>query len=98
MDPNCLVETGYRTLERNQTHCYLISGLLQKCNTLFDYKFGTVKGVQANKLAVKPDAKPEFCRAQTTPYALCEAIEKDLICLQQPGVIESVNTVVGLCL
>ena len=50
-----------------------------------------MKGVQENKLAVKPDAKPEFCRAQTAPYVLYEAIEKDLICLQQPGVIESVK-------
>ena len=46
-------------------------------------------GVQA-KLAVKPDAKPKFCRARTAPYALCDAIEKDLTRLQQLGVIESV--------
>ena len=46
-----------------------------------------MKGVQA-KLAVKPDSKP---RAQTAPYALCEAIEKDLSWLQQLGVIESVK-------
>ena len=47
-------------------------------------------GVQA-KLAVKPDATPKFCRARTAPYALRDAIEKDLMRLQQLGVIESVK-------
>ena len=47
-------------------------------------------GVQA-KLAVKPDAKPKFCRARSAPYALWGAIEKDLDRLQQLGVIESVK-------
>ena len=49
-----------------------------------------MKGVQA-KLAVKPDAKPKFCRVRTAPYALREAIEKDLSLLQQLGVIKSVK-------
>ena len=64
--------------------------LLQKYRTLFNDQLGTMVGVQA-KLAVKPDAKPKFCRARTAPYALCDAIEKDLTRLQQLGVIESVK-------
>ena len=67
-----------------------LDGLLQKYNTLFDNKLGTMKGVHA-KLAVKPDSKPKFCRARTAPYALREAIEKDLNRLQQSGVVESVK-------
>ena len=47
-------------------------------------------GVQT-KLAVKPDAKPKFCRARTAPYALQDAIEKYLIRLQQLGAIKSVK-------
>ena len=49
-----------------------------------------MKGVQA-KLAVKPDSNSKICKAQTTPCALCEAIEKDFSQLQQLGVIESVK-------
>ena len=64
--------------------------LLQKYRTLFNDQLGTMVGVQA-KLAVKPDAKPKFCRARTAPYALRDAIEKDLTHLQQLGVIESVK-------
>ena len=67
-----------------------LDGLLQKYNTLFDNKLGTMKGVQA-KLAVKPDSKPKFCRARTAPYAPHNAIEKDLSQLQQLRIIESVK-------
>ena len=67
-----------------------LEGLLQKYKTLFDNELGTMIGVQA-KLAVKPDAKPKFCRARSAPYALRDAIEKDLNRLQQLGVIESVK-------
>ena len=67
-----------------------LEGLLQKYKTLFDNELGTMIEVQA-KLAVKPDAKPKFCRARSAPYALRGAIEKDLNRLQQLGVTESVK-------
>ena len=64
--------------------------LLQKYRALFKNELGTMVGVHA-KFAVKPDAKPKFCRARTAPYALRGAIENDLNRLQQLGVIESVK-------
>ena len=64
--------------------------LLQKYRTLFSDELGTMVGVQA-KVAVKPDATPKFCRARTAPYSLRDAIEKDLMRLQQLGIIESIK-------
>ena len=69
MDLHCSVETGYRTSsfigKKSKEIKHVVTsldGLLQKYDTLFDNKFGTMKGVQA-KLTIKPDAKPKFCRA-----------------------------------
>ena len=67
-----------------------VDGLLHKYQALFNDELGTMTGVQA-RLSVKPDSTPKFCRARATPYALREAIEKDLTRLQQMGVIESVK-------
>ena len=49
-----------------------------------------MSGIEA-KLSVKSDAVPKFCRARPVPYALKEAIEKDLERLDAMGVIEKVN-------
>ena len=46
---------------------------------------------RTQKVAVKPDATPKFCRARTAPYSLHDAIEKDLMRLQQLGIIESIK-------
>jgi len=51
-----------------------LDGILQKYKTLFNDKLGTMTGVQA-QLAVKPEAKPKFCRTQTAPYSLHDAIK-----------------------
>ena len=61
-----------------------------KYRALFKDELGTMTGVQA-RLSVKPDSTPKFCRARATPYALREAIGKDLTRLQQMGIIESVK-------
>ena len=62
-----------------------VDGLLHKHHALFKDELGTMTGVQA-WLSVKPDSTPKFCRARATPYALHEAIEKDLTRLQHMGV------------
>ena len=46
-----------------------LDGILQKYKTLFNDELGTMTGVQA-QLAVKPEAKPKFCRARTAPYSI----------------------------
>ena len=47
-------------------------------------------GVTA-KLHIKSDTVPEFCRARAAPYALRDAIEKDIKRLQNLGVLEKVQ-------
>ena len=44
---------------------------------LFNDELDIIVEVQAS-LTVKLDAMPKFCGAQTAPYALHDAIEKDL--------------------
>ena len=46
--------------------------------------------IEAN-LSVKSDAVPKFCRARLVPYALKEAIKKELERLKAMWVIEKVN-------
>ena len=46
-----------------------------------------MKGIYA-KLTLKPDAEPKFFKPRPVPYALRDAIEKDLECLESLGVIE----------
>ena len=60
MDPHCLVETVLDWKEMKHVVTSL-NGLLQKYSTLFNNKFGNMKGMQT-KLAVKPDAKPNFAQ------------------------------------
>lgn len=67
-----------------------LDGLLQKYKDIFKDELGTLKGVYA-KLVIKPDATPKFFKPHSVPYALKEAIERDLQQLQKLGVIEKVN-------
>ncbi len=63
---------------------------MEKYKDLFREELGTLKGVQV-KLTLKPGATPKFFRPRAVPYALREAVEKDLARLEQLGVIEKVN-------
>ena len=65
--------------------------ILEKYETIFQEKLGTIKGVSA-RLELKSDARPKFCKARAVPYALKEAIENDLNRLEGLGIIEKVNT------
>ena len=47
-------------------------------------------GVTA-KLHIKSDTVPKFCRARAAPYALRDAIEKDINRLQKLGVLGNVT-------
>ena len=51
--------------------------LLDKYSVLFQNELVTISRIEA-KLSVKSDAVLKFCRARSVPYALKEAIEKDL--------------------
>ena len=67
-----------------------LESLLQRYHTLFKDELGTMVGVTA-KLHIKSDTVPKFCRARAAPYALRDAIEKDINRLQKLGVLEKVQ-------
>ena len=67
-----------------------VDQILEKYETIFQEKLGTIKGVSA-RLELKSDARPKFCKARAVPYALKEAIENDLNRLAGLGIIEKVN-------
>ena len=64
--------------------------LIAKFPEVFKEGLGTVKGCQV-KLSVKEGAKPKFFKPRSVPFALKEAIEKDLDRLEQLGVVTKVN-------
>ncbi|KAL5463984.1 hypothetical protein EMCRGX_G032937, partial [Ephydatia muelleri] len=68
----------------------MLDSLLKRYHEVFQSGLGTLKGVHA-KLQVKPNAVPKFFKARTVPFALREAVEKELDRLEQEGVIKKVD-------
>eukprot|EP00731_Ephydatia_muelleri_P017067 Em0010g165a len=68
----------------------MLDSLLKRYHEVFQGGLGTLKGVHA-RLQVKPNAVPKFFKARTVPFALREAVEKELDCLEQEGVIKKVD-------
>ena len=67
-----------------------LESLLQKYEEVFRKEVGTMQRFKA-KLVVNPGAKPRFCRPRSVPYALREAIERELDRLESEGVVERVS-------
>jgi len=67
-----------------------VDQLLDQYKDVFSSELGTLKGIYA-KLTLKPDAKPKYFKPRPVPYALRDAIEKDLERLENLGVIEKVS-------
>ena len=56
---------------------------------VFKEELGTLSGFKV-KLSLKQGTKPQFCRARQVPYALRDAVNRELQRLESLGVIESV--------
>ena len=67
-----------------------VERLLQKCKAVFEEGLGVMNTFEA-KLQVKEGAKPKFCKARPVPFALKEAIERELDRLEADGVLEKVT-------
>ena len=72
------------------SHVKVLDSLLRKYHEVFQGGLGTLKGIQA-RLQVKPNAVPKFFKARAVPFALREAVEKELDRLEQDGVIKKVD-------
>lgn len=62
-----------------------VAQLCDKYAAVFSDQLGVVKGVKA-KIQVSEKAVPKFCKARPVPYALREAVDKQLTELEKQGV------------
>ncbi len=64
--------------------------VLDKHQAVFRESLGTLKDFQAT-IYVDPNAKPQFCKARTVPYAMREKVEEELERLVKEGILEPVQ-------
>ena len=67
-----------------------LNTLLQKHQALFADELGTVQPYKAT-LRVQPDATPRFFKPRPVPFAVKEAIGKELDQLEQQGILQKVS-------
>ena len=67
-----------------------VTEVLDKYSSLFSEGYGTVKDFKA-QIHLKENVQPKFCKARTVPFALKEAVDKELDRLEAEGVIYKVD-------
>ena len=67
-----------------------LKSLLDKYSDVFKKELGTLKGFKA-KFTLKPDGKPQLCRPRQVPYALKDAVDRELQHLEDTGVIDRIS-------
>uniref|UniRef100_A0A1A8QZH2 Gypsy retrotransposon integrase-like protein 1 n=1 Tax=Nothobranchius rachovii TaxID=451742 RepID=A0A1A8QZH2_9TELE len=67
-----------------------VETVLQRHAAVFSEEPGTIRKFKAC-ITVKPDTKPVFRKARPVPYALKEAVEKELNRLEEAGVISKIE-------
>ena len=67
-----------------------VEALLHKYQEVFKEALGKMKTFEAS-LRLKPEAKPRFHKARSVPFALKEAIERELDHLEAAGIVEKVT-------
>ena len=67
-----------------------LDGLMQQHAALFSDTLGTVEPFRAT-LHVPPDAIPKFCKARSVPFAIKDAIGKELDRMEQQGILRKVS-------
>ena len=66
-----------------------VQRLLNKYKSVSDTSLGTLIGVKA-QLILEDGAQPKFCRARNVPYAVKPYFEKELVRLQEEGIISPI--------
>ena len=88
-----VIQLDWASLKVNRVEA--ISGaldkLLEEYQDIFESEVGTLEGYTAHR-EVQGNATPRFHKPRSLPYALREAIEKELDRLEVNGVLERVNT------
>ena len=73
-----------------QTSSFQLEALLQKYEELFHEELGKVTSVEVS-LSLKENSQPKFFPLQTVPFAIKDAITKEIECLESTGVLEKVE-------
>ena len=68
--------------------CY--QPLLDKYTEVFNDELGTLKFMKV-QLQVQSHVAPKFCKPRPVPFALKEALERELLRLKQLGILQKVN-------
>lgn len=68
-----------------------LNSLISEHSRLFDGKMGCMSGIEA-KMQLKVNATPTFLKSRRLPFALKEAVERELAELTAQGVLEKVDT------
>ena len=80
-------EIGVAMLDTTQSR---LKSLLQKYGDVFKDELGTMNSIRA-ELRVKADASPRFHRPRPVPFALKEAVEKEIHRLEAAGILKKVS-------
>ncbi|KAK0144151.1 hypothetical protein N1851_017503 [Merluccius polli] len=67
-----------------------VEAVLQKHKAVFSEELGTIREFKAS-ITVKPNTKPVFRKARPVPYALKDAVEKELNRLEKAGIISKIE-------
>eukprot|EP00731_Ephydatia_muelleri_P019530 Em0012g355a len=68
----------------------MVRTLMHKYADVFKAELGTMKGIKA-KLVLKAGAVPKFIRSRPAPFALKEAVEQEIHCLEQQGILRRIT-------
>ena len=76
------------TLNNISSPCY--QSLLDKYAKVFTDELGTLISMKAH-LQIQSQAVPKFCKTRAVPFALKEALERELSRLQKLGILQKVD-------
>ena len=83
------IQLDWKQIASVRVNSHGLQALLQKHDDLFKDELGTVKPHKAT-LHVKADATPRFFKPRPVPFAIKEAIGKQLDSLEKQGIIKKV--------
>ena len=84
------IQLDWKRIATVGTRSNSLQTLLEKHKSLFKEKLGTVEPYRA-MLQVRPDAAPKFFKPRPVPFAIKDAIGRELDDLEKQGIIQKVD-------
>ncbi|XP_064469661.1 uncharacterized protein K02A2.6-like [Ornithodoros turicata] len=82
------LRAGKEAASSSGVRCRL-EAILTRYSEIFKNELGTIRGEEAH-LYLKEERRPKFLKARSVPYALRPAVEKEIIELQEIGILRTV--------